>query len=136
MITSINSIKSSEAKNYTGFRASDKTIDRQLLKKAIEDEMSIEVKTEDKSNTLSAKVEEKDFKLNYDVLKDKLKEIMADESLDIQFAKDEDSNKMIMRLVDLETKETIKQFPPEITLKIARMVAASSEQGILSNAKA
>lgn len=139
MITPVNNINSSEAKQFSYFKPSDSPIDNSVIRKVIEDEIKeankkVDIKKNDNSEL--SKTEDKDFKPNYTVLKDKLKEIMADESMDIRFTKDEGSNKMIMQLVDIETKEIIKQFPPEITLKIARMVASSTEQGLISNAKA
>jgi len=55
-------------------------------------------------------------------LSEKLSSILEDESLKIEFSLDKDTNKMILKLIDSKTKEVIQQYPPEIALKIARIV--------------
>jgi uncharacterized FlaG/YvyC family protein len=41
---------------------------------------------------------------------------------------------MILKIIDQSTKEVVKQLPPEISLKIARIVSNSMESGQLANA--
>ena len=40
-----------------------------------------------------------------------------------------------MKIIDSKTQEIIRQYPPDITLKIARIVAQTLEQGQVTNAK-
>jgi len=58
---------------------------------------------------------------------------MKEENLKIEFSKDEETKRMILKLIDKETQEVVHQYPPEITLKIARIVANTLEQGSLTN---
>jgi flagellar protein FlaG len=64
---------------------------------------------------------------------------------DLQFSVDERSGKAVVRVVDSETGETIRQIPPEEVLAISRALTHSMEQslgpgpatgGILLNDKA
>ena len=73
--------------------------------------------------------------VNYNDLAEKLKSLINQENIAIKFSYDEESNRMIMKIIDKETEEVIKQFPPEITLKIARIVADTLENGQVANAK-
>lgn len=68
-------------------------------------------------------------KINYNEISDKLSEILGDENIDIKFSKDNDTEKMIMKIYNKDTEEIIKQFPPEITLKIAKIVSSLLEKG-------
>ena len=89
-------------------------------------------------NTKSAEKNQNDITgkdarvLNYNDLADKLGKLIDNQNVAIEFRRDDTTKKMIMRLVDTNTKEILNQFPPEITLKIARIVA---ESGQLTNAK-
>lgn len=79
------------------------------------------------------KPEEK--KPDYSKIADKLQSLVGEESVSFEITKDKDTNKMIIKVIDNNTKEVLQQYPPEITLKIARIVASSMESGILTNAK-
>jgi flagellar protein FlaG len=61
--------------------------------------------------------------------------MLKNNDLSIEFTMDKDINKMIMKLVDENTDETIKQFPPEIAIKIAKIVASTLGNGQLTDAK-
>jgi flagellar protein FlaG len=63
-----------------------------------------------------------------------LSEYVGDKNLALEFSKDDETQKMVMKLVNGETKEVVKQFPPEISLKIARILS-QSQSGNLANAK-
>lgn len=65
----------------------------------------------------------------------KLKNFLDEYNQTIEFTLDKETNKMIMRVIDNITKEVIQQFPPEVTLKIARIVASTMETGTVTNAK-
>lgn len=77
---------------------------------------------------------EEAVKYDFTKLADKLKEAVGDESLMYQFSLDDDSQKMILKIIDGSTHEVVKQLPPEITLKIARIVSNSMDSGQLANA--
>ena len=67
-------------------------------------------------------------KTDYKELASKLQSIIGDDSVGIEFKIDKDTNKMILKLIDKKTSEVIQQYPPEISLKIARFVAMSMAQ--------
>jgi len=72
-------------------------------------------------------------KPDYSKIADKLKSLVGEESVSFEITKDKETNKMIIKVIDNKTKEVLQQYPPEITLKIARIVARSMESGILTN---
>jgi flagellar protein FlaG len=47
---------------------------------------------------------------------------LADDGHEIHFEYDHDANKLIVRLVDTNTKEVLRQFPSNEALRIARLV--------------
>ncbi len=135
MIAPINSITSNVsadvlAKSQDKLNANTKLL-RDLLRAETDTNKAEQNKAKDvKDNSETPKT------ANFDALSEKLKEILSDETVDIKFDKDESTKQMIMRLVDKETKETIKQFPPEITIKIAKMVSDFFEHGAIADATA
>lgn len=60
---------------------------------------------------------------DFEKLSDKLNELLKSENLAIEFSIDKDTKKMIMKIIDNNTKEILQQIPPEIAIKIARIVA-------------
>ncbi|MBE2219471.1 MAG: flagellar protein FlaG [Desulfobulbaceae bacterium] len=81
----------------------------------------------------SNKIEEN--KVNYNDLADKFQDILKDANLAIEFSMDKDLKRMIMKLIDSETNEVVRQLPPDITLKIARIVAGAMGNGSVADAK-
>ncbi len=79
--------------------------------------------------------EEKNLSINYDEIGNALEGLLEEDNLSIKFSVDEDTQKMIMRLIDAKTKEVVQQYPPEITLKIARIVMNSLGNGNIANAQ-
>ena len=69
------------------------------------------------------------------LFEEKLNTIVAEDDLSMKFSIDQETKKMILKVYDNETKEIVQQFPPEITLKIARIVARTLEQDNLTDAK-
>lgn len=97
----------------------------------------LEISAENKIKTSKEKdVKEKGLFNQSDINKfeKKLDALVAEDNLSIKFAIDEDTKKMILKVLDNETNEVIQQFPPEITLKIARIVARTLEQANLTDA--
>lgn len=87
-----------------------------------------DTKTEEKNT------EDSSQKVSYGELAKKLHSILGDSNLAIQFTVDKDLNKMIMKIIDNDTHEVIQQIPPDITLKIARIVASTLDKGQVTNA--
>jgi flagellar protein FlaG len=104
-----------------------------------------EIPVSDSRQNLSLKKESDEFviksdkndkkQINYNELAKKLQNMLKNNDLSIEFTMDKDINKMIMKLVDENTDETIKQFPPEIAIKIAKIVASTLGNGQLTDAK-
>ncbi|GAB5464622.1 MAG: hypothetical protein Kapaf2KO_00580 [Candidatus Kapaibacteriales bacterium] len=63
-----------------------------------------------------------------------LSKYIDNENLMLDFSRDNNTDKMVMRIINNETKEVIRQFPAEISLKIARILS-ETESGNLANAK-
>ncbi len=95
----------------------------------------IDITKIDIKNTEKQKSKTETPKVNYNELSDKLKTIINSKNLSIEFSRDEATKKMILKIIDLETQEIVRQFPPEITLKIARFVSSTLNSGNLTNAK-
>lgn len=74
-------------------------------------------------------------KEGFEKLAEKLKPLLEEQNLSIEFAQDFDTKKMIMKIINNETDEVIKQLPPEVSLKIARIVSSQLENGSVTNAK-
>ena len=71
-------------------------------------------------------------------LKEAVREInraLAQSNRALEFSVDEDTDRLIVRLKDGETGETIRQFPSDETLAIARYIA-DVQQGLLLSQKA
>jgi len=62
---------------------------------------------------------------NADVAKlsKKLEKAIDNSKLDIQFSIDQSTKKMILQILDKDTKQVIMQFPPDISLNIARSIS-------------
>jgi flagellar protein FlaG len=70
--------------------------------------------------------------VNFNDLASKLQEMLDTDNVALEFSLDDSTKKMILKVIDNETKEVVRQYPPEIALKIARIV---SEIGQFANAK-
>ena len=139
MISTISGIKPYETKSFNGAadkvprKANSYSLGNEELdslrehaktKKSIEDQ-ALELKKKQDEEQFT----QKDLNDYTDTINDTLKE----ENLAIEFSKDKDTNKMILKLIDKETQEVVQQYPPEIALKIARIVANTLERGSLTN---
>jgi len=76
-------------------------------------------------------------KVNTDLknLGEKLKELIKENDVFLEFKIDKDTNKMILRIIDNQTKEVIQQLPSEVALQIARIISNIEGQGQIANAK-
>ncbi len=78
-----------------------------------------------KQDLISKDTQKKDNKISYDEIGDQLKEFLGLNNVSIEFSLDQTSNRMIMKIIDNQTKEIIKQFPPDLSLQIARIVSTT-----------
>lgn len=65
---------------------------------------------------------------------DKLNELMRNDKRSINFSVDEDAGKVVVRVVDQQTSELIRQIPTEETLKFAEHLEGM--MGVIFNDKA
>lgn len=143
MITSINSINPLDAQKYEGLKPQIPKVrgEEANAKSKINDSASDTKKTEKEAKTISEKTQEIREKKADDTFtseelnsfEQKINETLKSENLEIEFSKDDELDRMILKLIDKETQEVVHQYPPEITLKIARIVANSMEEGNLTN---
>ncbi|HYF04319.1 MAG TPA: flagellar protein FlaG [Patescibacteria group bacterium] len=73
--------------------------------------------------------------VEFDILAEKIKSFLELDNVHIQFSRDEESSKMVLKLIDTETKEVIRQIPEETVLEIARFISKKLDQGYLTDAK-
>ena len=81
----------------------------------------------------NSNTEKKDTKPNFSELSDKLKEMLKDTNLYLEFSKDEELNKIILKVIDQESGEVVEQYPAEVSLKIARFIYATLGNGQVTN---
>jgi len=74
-------------------------------------------------------------KVDYNKIAKQLERIINDENLEVQFTRDEQTKKLIFKLINAETKEVVQQIPPEVALKIARYIASTLEDKNVANAQ-
>ncbi|PKL78252.1 MAG: hypothetical protein CVV25_12230 [Ignavibacteriae bacterium HGW-Ignavibacteriae-4] len=55
-------------------------------------------------------------------IENEISKLLEDDSLIAQFSTDKETEKLILKIVNPDTKEVVRQYPPEVSLKIARMV--------------
>lgn len=73
--------------------------------------------------------------VNYSDLADNIKSLLGENNVSLEFKVDDSTKKMVLQIIDSNTKEVIQQVPPEIALKIARFVADQLGNGQVTNAK-
>ncbi len=107
------------------------TKDRPIIK-STEDKTkdSYAIKYEEPNSLASKESHQSDF----NKIADKLRSVLGENDLAIEFSMDEDLKRMIMKVINSTTQEVVQQFPPDITLKIARIVASTMGTGNVTNA--
>jgi|GEM_PF-1047357 len=81
------------------------------------------------------KESDKNVQADYSKLTEKLQNLITNENLNLEFSVDKETKKMVIKVVDSKTKEVVRQYPPDVTLKIARFVASTLENGNVTNAR-
>jgi uncharacterized FlaG/YvyC family protein len=143
MISKISSIAYSSSSNSTGSASSSK--DRKELSDALKsgdinfinnaDNYSKTNRNPNAANSVTTN-KSNDLSSNFDKIAGKIKDIIDDDSIDVKFDQDKDTKKYILKIIDKKTNDTIRQYPPEITLKVAKMVTEITEHGAITDAKA
>mgnify|MGYP001773181413 CR=1 FL=1 len=60
--------------------------------------------------------------LDFSALLAALQSVTEQENVELEFVVDEATQKLVLRVLDAETKQVLQQIPPEIALRIARFV--------------
>jgi flagellar protein FlaG len=84
---------------------------------------------------LEEQVAKPNSSVNYSELADNIKSLIGENNVSLEFKVDDSTKKLVLQIIDSNTKEVIKQVPPEIALKIARFVADQLGNGQVTNAK-
>lgn len=99
----------------------------------------LQTRKENSTNELKSKSLNRNESSNelpkYEHLAEKLKDILSDNDMTLEFSLDKDTNEMILKIIDSSTKEVVRQLPPELTLRIAKYVANMVGSGSLTNAR-
>jgi len=74
-------------------------------------------------------------RVSFEEFQKKLQDALKENNLSLEFSKDQELNKMIIKIVNSETKEIIRQIPPDVALKIARIVSAELGTGQIADVK-
>lgn len=124
--------------NQNSFPDSEQFV--QQLSKQIASLVKEEVaKTETEQNKEKVEKEkeaEKENRVDFSDISEKLREITGMEQVYFQFEIDKDNKKeLIMKVVNQETQEVIQQFPTEISLKIIKMLEETLGRGQIANVK-
>lgn len=88
-----------------------------------------------KVNEKKELTEEKQNTVDYKKFENEVKSFLQENNLAIEFSIDDQTKKMVMKLIDEDSKEVVKQFPSELSLHIARILSSSMESGNITNAK-
>ena len=80
-------------------------------------------KHEERGGNAPVKSEQKDSAENEKVAQDaklaKVKSVLAAHDINLKFSQDQDTNQIVVELVDANTGEEIRQYPSEVSLKLA-----------------
>ena len=141
MITSINSNNTLDVQRYEGLKTQvpkNNDVENEAPSKLVSQPVEVEKETktiEEQVQELKKKKEEDPYaRKDLDEFEKTVNEALEVENLKIEFSKDDETDRMIMKLIDKETQEVVQQYPPDISLKIARIVANTIEQGSITNA--
>ncbi len=111
-----------------------KTEENQLQKEQPE-RINISAQKSNSQNTDKSAVSSTEKKLNYNDLANSIQSLLGEQNIALEFKMDDETKKMILRIIDSNTKEVIQQVPPEIALKVAKFVADQLGNGQVADAK-
>lgn len=87
-----------------------------------------------RSKVINQESSSSEKKLNYNDLANSIQSLLGEQNIALEFKMDDSTKKMILRIVDSNTKEVIQQVPPEIALKVAKFVADQMGNGQVADA--
>lgn len=119
---------------YTLFKSPSETLQEKMTKEIQKAADNTESKDEEhlKSNNSDT---QKNKVSDFTVIEEKLREITSDLNLDLQISLDKQTKDMVIKLVDPQTKEVVRQYPAEVSLKIAKTIANIIDSGNVTNAR-
>jgi len=68
-------------------------------------------------------------------IENEISKLLEDDSLIAQFSTDKETEKLILKILNPDTKEVVRQYPPEVSLKIARMVNKMIESNNIADVR-
>lgn len=102
---------------------------------AKEDKKQQSISEEEKKKLFEENLKLEARKTDYGALAEKIKELIGAKNIDVKFDRDTDTKIMIMKFVNSDTKDVLKQFPAEVSIKIAKMIAQLTNHGAITDAK-
>jgi flagellar protein FlaG len=72
---------------------------------------------------------------DYKKLEQDISKLFEADKVSIRFEKDQDSQQMVLKVIDSKTNEVMQQLPTELALKISRLVTSMLDQGKVTDAK-
>ncbi len=106
------------------------------LKTAQNDSGSVDAQAQKDNRTESQQksVEPQPATTDYSQITERLQELLSNDTT-VQFRFDETTRRIVMTVVDVNTQEVIRQIPAEESLRIAKFITESFEQGQVTDAK-
>lgn len=68
-------------------------------------------------------------------IESEISKLLEDDSVIAQFSTDKETEKLILKILNQETKEVVRQYPPEASLKIARIVSNMIESNNIADVR-
>ena len=103
-------------------------IERIIVNYVDDSKKKFETETLEKNTNTVARTEPIDLK-NEEIREtvdryiEEINEVIAHFNTKVQFAKDDDTGKTVIKIIDRDTDKTIKMIPPEVFLKVAAKMA-------------
>lgn len=127
MVESINAVGVNSPSNIDLNRNKSKIEKQNIEERQIKSDVNSDLKSLN-NNSSEAKVD-------FNAIQRELSDTLKDDNVSLEFSIDDETNKRVIKFIDVETEEIVKQFPPEVSLKIAKLVSKYKDQGFIINAK-
>jgi flagellar protein FlaG len=119
----INSTDSIKTEVNNNFKEKKLDVEKDAFAKAIE-----ATKVEEPKKSEEKQVDFSEFASN-------VQKMLGADSVALEFSIDKDTKKMVLKIIDKETKEVIQQVPQELALKVAKFVADQLGHGQVADAQ-
>jgi len=107
----------------------DKSINSSVLSKV----SKVSNKNADNNKVTDSKNEQKNVNqeniVDYSQIARKMETAIADNQFEINYSVDKETKKLVFKLINKRTKETVEQYPPEVALKISKIVTQALDPG-------